>query len=47
MFSVAKAICPSVSSERLVPTGRKRDGYLKMGRMEDRMKTGEESFRRG
>lgn len=35
MFSVEKAICPSVSSEGLVPTGRKRDGHLKMGRRKD------------
>lgn len=42
VFSVEKAICPSVSSERLVPTGRERDGYLKMRRMEDKMKRGEE-----
>lgn len=40
LFSVEKAICPSVSSGRLVPTGRKRDGYLKMGRMEDKIKRG-------
>lgn len=38
MFSVEKAICPYVSSEGLLPTGRKRDGYLKMRRMEDKMK---------
>lgn len=42
MFSVEKAICPSVSSGRPVPTGRKRDRYLKMGRMEDKMKRGVE-----
>lgn len=47
VFSVEKAICPSVSSERLVPTGRARDGYLKMRRMEDKMKRGEETCRRG
>lgn len=40
MFSVEKAICPSVSSERLVPTGRKRDGYLKMGRRQDEKRRG-------
>lgn len=40
LFSVEKAICPSVSSERRVPTGRKGVGYLKMGRMEDKMKKG-------
>ncbi len=49
LFSVEKAICPSVSSERLVPTGRKRDGYLKKngrqdegsrGVMQERMKNG-------
>lgn len=33
MFSVEKAICPSVSSQRPEPTGRKADGYLKVGRM--------------
>lgn len=40
LFSVEKAICPSVSSERLVPTGRKRDGYLKMGRRQDEKRRG-------
>lgn len=34
LFSVEKAICPSVSSQRLEPTGRKADGYLKVGRMD-------------
>lgn len=33
LFSVEKAICPSVSSQRPEPTGRKADGYLKVGRM--------------
>lgn len=47
LFSVEKAICPSVSSGTPVPTGRKRDGYLKMGRMEDKMKRRVESCRRG
>lgn len=44
MFSVEKAICPSVSSEGLVPTGRKRDGHLKMGRRKD---GGQDEERRG
>lgn len=46
LFSAEKAICPSVSNERRVPTGRRRDGYLKMGWMEKTMERGEESWRR-
>lgn len=40
LFSVEKAICPSDGSEGLVPTGKKRERYLKMGRTEDKIKRG-------
>lgn len=40
LFSVEEAICPSDNSERRVPTGRKRVGYLKMRRMKGEMKKG-------
>lgn len=46
MFSVEKAICPSVSSPRLEPTGRKAGGYLKVGRMDNEEEEGMTKGRR-
>lgn len=41
LFSVEKAICPSVSGEELEPTGSKLDGYLKKnGRRDEEKRRG-------